>query len=49
MIAVACSLSVLGPLRCHADRKEHGMTSKAAFSPEEWKAVLEGPPSAGGS
>ena len=23
------------------------MTSKAAFSPEEWKAVLEGPPSAG--
>jgi hypothetical protein len=23
------------------------MTSKAAFSPEEWKLVLEGPPSAG--
>jgi hypothetical protein len=23
------------------------MTAKAAFSPEEWKAVLEGPPSAG--
>jgi hypothetical protein len=23
------------------------MTTKAAFSPEEWKAVLEGPPSAG--
>ena len=23
------------------------MTSKTAFSPEEWKAVLEGPPSAG--
>ena len=23
------------------------MTSKAAFSPEEWKAVLEGPPTAG--
>jgi hypothetical protein len=23
------------------------MTSKAAFSPEEWKVVLEGPPSAG--
>jgi hypothetical protein len=23
------------------------MTSKAAFSPEEWKEVLEGPPSAG--
>ena len=23
------------------------MTSKAAFSPEEWKMVLEGPPSAG--
>ena len=23
------------------------MTSSAAFSPEEWKAVLEGPPSAG--
>src|SRR6266702_3000889 len=29
------------------DRKEHPMTSKAAFSPEEWKVVLEGPPSAG--
>jgi hypothetical protein len=27
--------------------KEHRMTSKAAFSPEEWKVVLEGPPSAG--
>jgi hypothetical protein len=23
------------------------MTAKAAFSPEEWKAVLEGPPAAG--
>ena len=23
------------------------MTTKAAFSPEEWKTVLEGPPSAG--
>ena len=23
------------------------MTTKAAFSPEEWKVVLEGPPSAG--
>jgi hypothetical protein len=23
------------------------MTTKAAFSPEEWKAVLEGPPTAG--
>ena len=23
------------------------MTAKAAFSPEEWKVVLEGPPSAG--
>ena len=23
------------------------MTSLAAFSPEEWKVVLEGPPSAG--
>src|ERR1035441_4967081 len=23
------------------------MTAKAAFSPEEWKMVLEGPPSAG--
>ena len=23
------------------------MTSKSAFSPEEWKVVLEGPPSAG--
>jgi hypothetical protein len=23
------------------------MTTKSAFSPEEWKAVLEGPPSAG--
>src|SRR6185312_16093100 len=23
------------------------MTTKAAFSPEEWKAVLQGPPSAG--
>ena len=23
------------------------MTAKAAFSPEEWKAVLEGPPTAG--
>lgn len=23
------------------------MTSKAAFSPEEWKIVLEGPPTAG--
>src|SRR5215475_7723290 len=23
------------------------MTTKAAFSPEEWEAVLEGPPSAG--
>jgi hypothetical protein len=23
------------------------MTNKAAFSPDEWKAVLEGPPSAG--
>jgi hypothetical protein len=26
---------------------ELGMTSKAAFSPEEWKVVLEGAPSAG--
>ena len=23
------------------------MTTKAAFSPEEWKVVLEGPPTAG--
>ena len=23
------------------------MTTKAAFSPDEWKVVLEGPPSAG--
>jgi hypothetical protein len=27
--------------------KELGMTTKAAFSPEEWKTVLEGPPTAG--
>jgi hypothetical protein len=27
--------------------KEGHMTTKAAFSPEEWKAVLEGPPAAG--
>src|SRR6204780_3000478 len=27
--------------------KKLRMTSKTAFSPEEWKAVLEGPPSAG--
>jgi hypothetical protein len=27
--------------------KERDMTTKAAFSPEEWKAVLEGPPAAG--
>jgi hypothetical protein len=27
--------------------KEHPMTAKSAFSPEEWKVVLEGPPSAG--
>ena len=26
---------------------ERVMTTKAAFSPEEWKVVLEGPPSAG--
>jgi hypothetical protein len=26
---------------------EREMTTKAAFSPEEWKVVLEGPPSAG--
>jgi hypothetical protein len=27
--------------------QEHGMTTKAAFSPEEWKAVLEAPSTAG--
>jgi hypothetical protein len=27
--------------------KELVMTTKAAFSPEEWKTVLEGPPTAG--
>jgi hypothetical protein len=27
--------------------KERDMTTKAAFSPEEWKVVLEGPPTAG--
>jgi hypothetical protein len=27
--------------------KEGHMTTKAAFSPEEWKVVLEGPPTAG--
>src|ERR1700721_562604 len=27
--------------------KKLRMTSKTAFSPDEWKAVLEGPPSAG--
>jgi hypothetical protein len=27
--------------------QEHDMTTKAAFSPEEWKMVLEGPPTAG--
>jgi hypothetical protein len=27
--------------------KERDMTTKSAFSPEEWKAVLEGPPAAG--
>src|SRR6185312_334264 len=27
--------------------KELGMTTKAAFSPEEWKTVLQGPPTAG--
>jgi hypothetical protein len=27
--------------------KERRMTAKSAFSPEEWKVVLEGPPSAG--
>jgi len=28
-------------------RQEHGMTTKAVFSPEEWKVVLEGPSTAG--
>ena len=27
--------------------REHDMTTKAAFTPEEWTAVLEGPPTAG--
>jgi hypothetical protein len=27
--------------------QEGGMTTKAAFSPEEWSVVLEGPPTAG--
>jgi hypothetical protein len=27
--------------------QEGGMTTKDAFSPEEWKVVLEGPPTAG--
>jgi hypothetical protein len=27
--------------------REFAMTTKSAFSPEEWKTVLEGPPSAG--
>jgi hypothetical protein len=27
--------------------KEHDMTTKSAFSPEEWKTVREGPPTAG--
>ncbi len=47
MIAIARSLSAPWPFWCHADRKGLGMTSKAAFSPEERKAVLEGAPSAG--
>ena len=33
--------------RFRIDPKEPRMTSRAAFSPEEWKVVLEGPPSAG--
>jgi hypothetical protein len=31
----------------HTDPKESRMTSSAAFSPDEWKVVLEGPTSAG--
>src|SRR5215469_33416 len=32
----------------HSPRaQERGMTTKAAFSPDEWKVVLEGPPTAG--
>jgi hypothetical protein len=31
----------------HIDSKESRMTSSAAFSPEEWTEVLEGPTSAG--
>jgi hypothetical protein len=30
-----------------AERWERPMTGKAAFSPDEWQLVLEGPPSAG--
>jgi hypothetical protein len=29
------------------ETQEHDMTSKAAFAPEEWTVVLEGPPAAG--
>jgi hypothetical protein len=47
MIAIARLFSARRQFCCHIDRKELGMTSKAAFSPEEWKVVLEGPPSAG--
>jgi hypothetical protein len=47
MIAIARLFSARRHFCCHIDRKELGMTSKAAFSPEEWKVVLEGPPSAG--
>jgi hypothetical protein len=47
MIAIARLFSARTQFCCHIDKKELEMTSKAAFSPEEWKVVLEGPPSAG--
>src|SRR5580658_1404182 len=47
MIAIARLFSAHRQFCCHIDKKELGMTSKAAFSPKEWKVVLEGPPSAG--
>ena len=42
MIAIARFFSARRQFCCYIDRKELGMTSKAAFSPEEWKVVLEG-------
>ena len=38
---------ILDVVRIPHGAQERGMTTKAAFSPEEWTTVLEGPPTAG--